>query len=1176
MSDIQAGSPSVRRTIDHAHPLIYTSAWPARGPRATEFLDRGWDACPPAVRKCFAYLVADKPELLEHLARRGIPALLHADVDGRTDAGTLELFANVIGHCGPEYPERFGWPGIPRTAEATAASGGLVLWQFLFNFERLLDSDEAKYAFYREHRERIVLEIKANGFPEWWQGDEDGPQRFGRFVHYSECMFGAWLTGLAGNWGFHPEVWQWFETGYYGRLFDWSLPGTRFRGELADRGMYNTTFHNVGPCGYPENLMAQELLNAAIHGCCVFSFEHGAGGDIDTLAVMPVLEEIVSRGLIPSRREAMERVRAAVWTGQPAGPRRNRPGGFWPDSFRNLYATTSLFLQNDGRYGLIPHLPRFTPPEQRRRFECFPTGYRREHLPFLNALYPREGAGSCYIERQGSRWYVWNPCENVDRQADFDLPLYASGGLSLSGQLGSHCLAIVEERDGGLDVFLSNFRRNKDEFWDRRHEILMGDDLADVDGLLRGAMGKDDAQKLARAARLEIQRKIDTRPVMSEARTTTLRLSGCASGREPEIDIDGHEGFTCLQFCDAGGGGRHMFIQHNGIVRVKIEARGSGKAPRPPQALSRNLAMDRPVEASSAAPGCPAALAVDGLNETFWQPRDDGPQWLAVDLGEELPVSAVKLVGRTVGRVAAVEIQLAGSPAGPWTTAARLRVKGEFFRVWPVEASGGARHVRVLAKPGRGCDFQLGELGVYTGPNEELKRWMPVVEPRSAFMLMDLLRQATSDAERSAVEDALVDLIPRRSDSERLAKDLAGRLWDDDHRVAASAARVLGRLGEPRTVSMVEMAMKSGSEEVRRAACWALVGWPEAGADRPFDSVRDIARTARDLSLRSAALRWLLRSVETGELSEGERDGLLAEGMALAADARDRLAWVTAAGESAAGVEALRAVASCMDDRLAATWLLPAARAACVRIAERLIDSHRVEAREVLLAVLATVRDGAYWQAARRARELLARLLPESELPPPLDAAVSAAPGESQPPPAPSPEDLRPGIRMGVYQPAAGSFRGVDFARLAPLAEQVAEAVPPRAFLREHRGSGLWVRFDGLLKAPADGVYLLCLRADGPSSLELDGREVLAAESGRDGLARLDLAAGMHPLTLLYRRGPLEVVSLRWLPACTADQADDVQARFAAETGEGVVFADAVNTLPRVPAEALWHVPAGR
>lgn len=1110
---------AARREMDHERPLFYTTTWGATGKEGIAFVDGVLETCSPAVRERFAFLVRHDRELWTDLEKRGIPWMAAADVEGTVEDDWFKEFENIIGVCGSEYPERFGWPAIPNIVKGLTDSGGIVAWQFLFNFGRLFDSDPEIYRFYRENRDRIILEIKANGFPEWWSPVEDGRCRFGRFIHYSEVMSGAWLTGLASNWGIHPEMWQWFEIGYYSRLFDYSLPGTRFRCEVADPGMCNTVFHNVGLCNYPENLMAQELLNAAIHGCAVFSFEHGSGHGIDRYAVMPMLNEIAARGLIPSREEVLHRTRAAVWTGEATRPNMDHPEAFWPGSFRRLYATTALVLQNNGRYGLIPSLPKHTPAEERKRFECFPAGYHYTHLPFLNALYPEEGKGRCFIERHGSRWYVFNPYENVDKEADFELPLYSNTCRSLSGRLGVHSLAIVEEHTDRIEIYLSNYRVRKDEFWERRHEILKGDDFADTDGLLSGGMSREEADAAGRRTREEMHNRLKALPLMANARNTVLVLDGHAGPDAPGLDIEGHEGCRHRQEWRDHDGIYELNVEHNGVVRITLAASGDHGDVQPPAALSHNLTLDRAVRVSSAAPAHGGGGAVDGFHDTWWTPDETGRQWISVDLERETAVSAYKIVGETETPTT-VELQVGSTVDGPWTSVHSVEIHSRFFRVFPVDVADACGAIRLLIpSPAKG--FALREFGIYAGPNDELKIWMPLTEPASVAQLLQLFDEATSDAERDAIEAAIRDFCADNSDRDAHVREIIAAPAGADELTAASLIRLLGALGGDRALAAVRAATEDARAEVREAANWALVHWPDAAS---FDDVLNVARTARDLSLRAHALRRLLPVVRNNTLSEDEKDRVLAEGIALATEGKDRLAWIRAASGSGS-VEVLRAVVARMDDPLDITWFWGPAREAASAIAEK---------------------------AGEAAREALEKM---PEVPPaPADEAVAGpADGRASP------------IRWTAYRPASCDIRRAEFGSLSPIAQGTVNSIAPRGFLNRRRGSGLWIRFEGVLHAPRDGAYGFALRSDRYAVLSINGTDVTTSSSGKDGLVTIQLPEGPCPVIVKYVRGPLETLALRWLPPAPGRAVDEAM---RCDAADGLPFGRTMRVMEDIPPEA--------
>lgn len=105
------------------------------------------------------------------------------------------------------------------------------------------------------------------------------------------------------------------------------------------------------------------------------------------------------------------------------------------------------------------------------------------------------------------------------------------------------------------------------------------------------------------------------------------------------------------------------------------------------------------------------------MHETYWQPGIAGQQWLAVDLGQEVRVSAHKLVG-AVGEdeTLAFQFQVGPVEAGPWVAVHEGKLSGEFFRVFPVDVEKERQWVRLLVQSPEG-GFLLRDFGFYTGPN---------------------------------------------------------------------------------------------------------------------------------------------------------------------------------------------------------------------------------------------------------------------------------------------------------------------------------------------------------------------------------------------------------------------------------------------------------------------------
>lgn len=113
---------------------------------------------------------------------------------------------------------------------------------------------------------------------------------------------------------------------------------------------------------------------------------------------------------------------------------------------------------------------------------------------------------------------------------------------------------------------------------------------------------------------------------------------------------------------------------------------------------------------------------------------------------------------------------------------------------------------------------------------------------------------------------------------------------------------------------------------------------------------------------------------------------------------------------------------------------------------------------------------------------------------------------------------LEPGLQRGYYEAArmrsAADVEGLTATR-SGTAMQVAIPDDARA---EHFG----LRFTGLLRVPADGVYRFLLGSDDGALLQVDGRTVVDRDGEQTGDASsgsIALAAGLHTVVLRYFQG---------------------------------------------------------
>lgn len=342
---------AMRRNIDKYHPLIAINTFSLQYPSGQDDYRTWWSAMPGDLKPFTALVCGDVPNAGEGDTNRSgafewcnanrIPFFL--TVYNNSPVEWL-LSPAEVGALMAKYPCAIGvWVGEGRFGHVTEGMKAFLPvmkehngyfcatqitgWHFAHN-------DMSLYKLAREYSDNLILCIKANGNCMRWQT--------GAYIDAAEMFHGLWLTGAMAQWGLHPETFLWFEFGYttlYGPRRNEHNKSRQITNDICwDRGKMDDVIQQLG---FPENLMAQEILNAAIHGCTVFSgFEHpsmiyqmnGKRTPMFTHCILPILREIVGRQLIPSKEEVMERTRVAAF-----------------HSYAPLYATKCAAVQNIGR-----------------------------------------------------------------------------------------------------------------------------------------------------------------------------------------------------------------------------------------------------------------------------------------------------------------------------------------------------------------------------------------------------------------------------------------------------------------------------------------------------------------------------------------------------------------------------------------------------------------------------------------------------------------------------------------------------------------------------------------------------------------------------------------------------------------------------------------------------------
>lgn len=157
----------------------------------------------------------------------------------------------------------------------------------------------------------------------------------------------------------------------------------------------------------------------------------------------------------------------------------------------------------------------------------------------------------------------------------------------------------------------------------------------------------------------------------------------------------------------------------------------------------------------------------------------------------------------------------------------------------------------------------------------------------------------------------------------------------------------------------------------------------------------------------------------------------------------------------------------------------------------------------------------------------------------------------------------QPGVTWKAFETA---FLWVpDFAGLTPIASGTTANPSVSVRTRDH---DIGLEFTGYLKIPTDGDYTFSVQADTGAFLRLHKAQVLDADFGYTGgtevSATIKLKAGLHPMTLGYRRGTAgsPALTLSWSGPSLAKQAIPASAFF-------------IDGVPATPGPARWKLEEG-
>lgn len=481
-----AGAQAPRRVISSENPLfVYSSAYAGAKPsQAANF----WRVLPEDVKPYFGIHVNAKKEdsqenrdwivsILEQARELGAPAII--EVEGfATDNDTpmeyweelFDEYPNLIGLNISEISATGGLSGsaldqrymekIAKYIETCAKHGGYFIWQDMawdWPFKKAphvfvkAGAKETLYDAVRQYGANVVFTHKHNGN--------------GRRFTSDAAAMGFWASGLTAAWGVHSEGWLWWEAGYE-RLYQPSV------GHERSKESWKSVFT------YPEALYGTEWLIGAAGGASLFSLEayfqgySTCDGSAMTPAfeyvVLPTIRKIIGDGLIATKEEALSKIKVAYHPGE-AAPRALQEDHLFTGLYGPSETTEYEWLPSTGRYYFIPIIPALADKSVDEKFAfVIDDEYYGKNLvktekkkELFDKYYPSVGSGDSWLVNVGDHWYFANPNENTDITTTFEFAPVATPGMALSGKIGPHTFGTVKEKDGGLRIYINNYRTDK-------------------------------------------------------------------------------------------------------------------------------------------------------------------------------------------------------------------------------------------------------------------------------------------------------------------------------------------------------------------------------------------------------------------------------------------------------------------------------------------------------------------------------------------------------------------------------------------------------------------------------------------------------------------------------------------------------------------------------------------
>lgn len=385
----------------------------------------------------------------------------------------------------------------------------------------------------------------------------------GYYDNESACL-GMFLSGLAAHYAIRYDQYSW---SFSGRA---CVFGPEYGSEPQNSLAWFSCPEAAGGISIVEHVMMTGAT--VIDGPEVPTVQCIKGGRMTPAGknvVADIMRKIVDGTIrIPTRQEVASRVKVAyVCDSYNTVTDSLYAGLYQMDGHRENNRT---WLKSTGRYLVIPTFAE--KPDSLSPDICVsqsgPGSYRSRwpdtaaKTAELDTLYPAEYSGDMYAGRMGSGWLAYNPYVNTDRYTNARIPLRYNTCRAMSLSFAPHTFGVINEHADGLDVYLNNYRTDKDSLWNLYPGISAADGLP----VMTQAMVQD-----------YVENTFISHPADTVLRRSVICVEGCAS--EPRYtltDRGSHAPSRCTAEYD--GGTFTLTVMHNGPLDLSITCRGGGVA----------------------------------------------------------------------------------------------------------------------------------------------------------------------------------------------------------------------------------------------------------------------------------------------------------------------------------------------------------------------------------------------------------------------------------------------------------------------------------------------------------------------------------------------------------------------------------------------------------------------